>query len=102
MAEPGEFSFVFHDLMLHSYLFICRSKGPLRREAYNVPFPHISMFSPCSGYRVGRAELSEFCFVSHHLILHSHLFLCRLNGPVTREAYNVPLFHISIFSLYSD
>jgi hypothetical protein len=73
----------------------------VRREAYVNPFVCISMFSLCRGYNIGMAELSEFCFVCHDLIFDSNLVTCRLKGPVSREAYVNPFFHISIFSLCS-
>src|SRR6202789_3976496 len=78
--------FISYHLMLHSYLFTCRLKGQVRREACDVPFFFISMFSLGSGYNLGMAELGEFCFISHHLMLHSNLFTGRLEGTVRREA----------------
>jgi hypothetical protein len=101
MAELGELCFVSHDTIFDSNLFTCRSKGPVIREAYVDPFFRISMFSLCRGYTIGMAELSEFCFVFHDLIFDSNLVTCHLKGPVRRQAYVNPFFHISIFSLCS-
>ena len=80
-AELGEFCFVFYHLILNSNIFTCNLKGLVRWEAYDVPFFHILMFSLCSGYNLGVAELHEFCFISYHLILHSNLYVCCLMPP---------------------
>jgi hypothetical protein len=101
MAELGEFCLISYHLMLHSDLFTCRLKGQVRREACDVPFFFISMFSLGSGYNLGMAELGEFCFVSYHLMFHSNLFTGRLTDPVRREAWDVPFFFIFMFSLCS-
>jgi hypothetical protein len=85
MAELCQFYFVSYDLMFDSDLFTCHLKGPVRREVYINPFFHSSMFSICRGYKLGMAELGEFCFVSHDLIFNSNLFTCHFNGPVRRE-----------------
>ena len=80
-AELGEFCFVSYHIILDSNIFTCNVKGLVRWEAYDVPFFHILMFSLCSGYNLGVAELGEFCFVSYHLILHSNLYVCCLMSP---------------------
>jgi hypothetical protein len=53
MAELGEFCLVSYDLILDSNIFTCRLKGLVRREAYDLLFFHILMFSLCSGYNLG-------------------------------------------------
>ncbi|KAF8229266.1 hypothetical protein L208DRAFT_191116 [Tricholoma matsutake] len=66
-----------------------------------MPFFRISSFSLCSGHTLGMAELSDFCFVSYHLILDSNIFTCNFKGLVRREGYVVPFFHILMLSLCS-
>jgi hypothetical protein len=59
------------------------------------------MFSLCSAHTLGMAELGEFCFVFYHPALDSNVLTCRMKGPVQLEAYDVPFFRISSFSLCS-
>jgi hypothetical protein len=42
--------FIFYHLMLHSNLFTCRLKGPVKQETCDMTFFFISMFSLCSSY----------------------------------------------------
>jgi hypothetical protein len=101
VAELGEFCFISYHPALDSNVFTCRLKGPVQREACDVPFFRISSFSLGSAHTLGMAELGEFCFVSYHPALDYNVFTCRMKGPVQREACDVPFFRISSFSLCS-
>ena len=100
MAETSEFCFISHYIAPDYYLFTCQAKGPVSQEGYNVLFLHICTFSQCSGYNLGMAELGEFWFNSHHLVLDSQSFICHSHGPVRQEVCTMPFLHISMFSLH--
>ena len=102
VAELSKFCFSSYHLILNSNQFTCHLKGLVRWEVHGMLFFHILMFSLCSSYTLGGAELGEFCFVSYHLILDSNIFTCRLKCLVRWEAHSMPFCHISMFSLCSS
>ena len=54
MAQLREFCLVSCDLVLISNLYICRLKGPMRREVCASRFLRISLFLPMGCYSIAR------------------------------------------------
>jgi hypothetical protein len=48
-------------------------------------------------YSMAMAQLCEFCFVSHDLLLTSNLYICRLKGLMRREVCASRFLRISLF-----
>ena len=86
----GEFSIVFHDLMLNLTLILCRSNVLKRRQVSVYPFIHNSNILVQRGNEVDTWYLDEFLVVFHDLVLNLTLISCRLKVQKRRQVSVCP------------
>jgi len=82
----SEFSIVSHDPGLYLHPFMCRLKGPKRRQACGSSFKSYATICFWMLDEEDMRYLSEFSIVSYDPGLHLHLFMCRLKGQKRRQA----------------
>jgi hypothetical protein len=89
----GEFSIVFHNIMLNLTLISCHLNVLKRRQVSVYPFIHNSNILVQRGNEVDTWYLGEFLVVFHDLVLNLTLISCRLEVQKIRQVSVCPFTH---------